>query len=188
MAKNKNMVSISGNFGRDPIMSKTGGDNPVSVMNITIANHKTRDKTKDPVWIKLAIWGKYAESLQEHVQQGRKAWITGTLRGAECYLTQAGKDELLKILQNANSYGENMKQLFIDITRCFTSVPVVDVDDLEFGGYDKKDRGEDAEKVADPGTPDLATIAASVQSLAGAVSKLTEEAGTAEAEPFTKSE
>ena len=186
MAKNKNMVSISGNFGRDPIMSKTGGDNPVSVMNITIANHKTRDKNKEPVWIKLAIWGKYAESLQEHVQQGRKAWITGTLRGAECYLTQSGKDELLKILQAANSYGENMKQLFIDITRCFTAVPVVDVDDLEFGGYDKKDRGETAENVSSD-TPDLASIAASVAGLAEAVTKL-QQPGEAEAsaEPFTK--
>lgn len=180
MAKNKNMVSISGNFGRDPIMSKTGDG--TSVMNITIANHKTRDKDKEPVWIKLAIWGKYADSLEEHVQSGRKAWITGTLRGAEAYLTQAGKDELLKILQNANSYGENMKQLFIDITKCFTAVPVVDVDDLEFGGYDKKDRGESAEKVTED-TPDLASIAASVQGLAEVVATLQPKA-----EPFTKTE
>ncbi len=186
MAKNKNMVSISGNFGRDPIMSKTGGDNPVSVMNITIANHKTRDKNKEPVWVKLAIWGKYAESLEPHVQSGRKAWITGTLRGAECYLTQAGKDQLLQILKNANSYGENMKQLFIDITKCFTSVPVVDVDDLEFGGYDKKDGSETAED-AQTSTPDLAEIANSVATLGQAVAEL---AGSAEAkaEPFTKPE
>jgi len=186
MAKNKNMVSISGNFGRDPIMSKTGGDNPVSVMNITIANHKTRDKNKEPVWVKLAIWGKYAESLEPHVESGRKAWITGTLRGAECYLTQAGKDQLLQILKNANSYGENMKQLFIDITKCFTSVPVVDVDDLEFGGYDKKDKGETAED-AQAGTPNLAEIANSVAALGQAVSALTGQA-EASAQPFTKPE
>jgi hypothetical protein len=185
MAKNKNMVSISGNFGRDPIMSKTGDG--TSVMNITIANHKTRDKDKEPVWIKLAIWGKYAESLEEHVQSGRKAWITGTLRGAECYLTQAGKDSLLQILKNANSYGENMKQLFIDITKCFTAVPVVDVDDLEFGGYDKKDRGETAEtKAAPDASPDLASIAASVANLAGAVQELQKGTAEATAEPFSK--
>jgi len=186
MAKNKNMVSISGNFGRDPIMAKTGGDNPVSVMNITIANHKTRDKNKEPVWIKLAIWGKYAESLEPHVESGRKAWITGTLRGAECYLTQAGKDGLLQILKNANSYGENMKQLFIDITKCFTAVPVVDVDDLEFGGYDKKDKGETAED-QQAGTPDLAEVANTLATLGKAVADLTGSA-EASAEPFTKPE
>ena len=186
MAKNKNMVSISGNFGRDPIMAKTGGDNPVSVMNITIANHKTRDKNKEPVWIKLAIWGKYAESLEPHVESGRKAWITGTLRGAECYLTQSGKDGLLQILKNANSYGENMKQLFIDITKCFTAVPVVDVDDLEFGGYDKKDKGETAEE-QQSGTPDLAEVANTLATLGKAVADLTGSA-EASAEPFTKPE
>jgi len=79
-----------------------------------------------------------------------------------------------------------MKQLFIDITKCFTSVPVVDVDDLEFGGYDKKDKGETAED-AQTETPDLAEIANSVATLGQAVAQL---AGTAEAkaEPFTKTE
>ena len=143
MAKNKNLVVLSGNLGRDPIMSKTSKD--IAVMNVTMANHKTRDKDKDPVWVKLAIWGKYATALEEHVQSGRKVFIDGTLRGAEAYFTSEGKDKLLKILQNANSYGDNLKQLFIDIIQCVTAVPVVDVTDLEFGGYDKKDAGDSAE-------------------------------------------
>jgi len=168
MAKNKNIVVVSGNFGRDPIMAKTGDGTPV--MNVTIANHKTRDKDKQPVWMKLAIWGKYAEALKDHVQSGRKAFVTGKLRGAEAYLDQAGKDKVLEILKKANSYGDNLKQLFIDLTNCFTAVPVIDVDDLEFGGYDKKE-GTDAEKTQ-AAPSEISTIASQLSGLMEAVAKL----------------
>lgn len=175
MAKNKNLVVLSGNLGRDPIMSKTGKD--VAVMNVTMANHKTRDKEKDPVWIKLAIWGKYATALEEHMQSGRKVFVDGTLRGAEAYFTSEGKDKLLKILQNANSYGDNLKQLFIDIIQCVTAVPVVDVTDLEFGGYDKKDTGDKAE-TAQANTGDIAgqlsSLMEQVQALQGKAEAKTE--------------
>ena len=177
MAKNKNLVVVSGNLGKDPIMSKTGEG--TTVMNVTIANHKTRQKDKEPVWMKLAIWGKYAEALQEHVQSGRKVFVDGTLRGAEAYFTADGKDRLLKILASANSYGDNLKQLFIDIIKCVTAVPVIDVTDLEFGGYDKKDRGESAEKTQE--TPSNIS-----EQLAGLMEQVAKLQGQAEAttEPF----
>lgn len=177
MAKNKNLVVVSGNLGKDPIMSKTGEG--TTVMNVTIANHKTRQKDKEPVWMKLAIWGKYAEALQEHVQSGRKVFVDGTLRGAEAYFTAEGKDKALKILANANSYGDNLKQLFIDLIRCVTAVPVIDVTDLEFGGYDKKDKGESAETTQ---TADTSAISDQLSSLMKQVAEL--QAGTADAEPF----
>ena len=176
MAKNKNIVVVSGNFGRDPIMATTGDGTPV--MNVTLANHKTRDKEKQPVWMKLTIWGKYATALKDHVQSGRKAFITGKLRGAEAYLDQAGKDKVLEILKKANSYGDNLKQLFIDLTNCFTAVPVIDVDDLEFGGYDKKD-GENAETTQAPST-DIGQLQSQLASLMSAVEGL--QKGEAEAE------
>lgn len=176
MAKNKNLVVVSGNLGKDPIMSKTGEG--TTVMNVTLANHKTRKKDKEPVWMKLAIWGKYAEALESHVQSGRKVFVDGTLRGAEAYFTAEGKDKLLKILANANSYGDNMKQLFIDIIRCVTAVPVIDVTDLEFGGYDKKSDGDDAEKTQE--------VPANInEQLAGLMEQVAAlQAGTADAEPF----
>jgi primosomal replication protein N len=181
MAKNKNLVVLSGNLGRDPIMSKTGKD--IAVMNVTLANHKTRDKDKDPVWVKLAIWGKYATALEEHVQSGRMVVIDGTLRGAEAYFTSEGKDKAIKILQNANSYGDNLKQLFIDLINCVTAVPVVDVTDLEFGGYDKKDGGETAE-TAQSDTPDLAKMSEQMQALMSQMSALTSGEAEAKKEPF----
>lgn len=175
MAKDLNRVTVTGNLGRDRIMSKTGDGTPVA--NITLANHKTRDNEKDPVWMKLAIWGKYASSLDEHLTKGRFAAIEGKLRGAECYLTQDGKDKLLKILQNAGSYGDNMKQMFIDMTNCFTAVPVVDVETLRFGSFDKKE-GDKAESSQAPN----ADIQSQLKAMQETLAKLQGAAGAAEAE------
>jgi hypothetical protein len=63
---------------------------------------------------------------------------------------------------------------------------VVDVDDLEFGGYDKKDKGETAEDQQTE-TPDLAQVANTLATLGAAVAELTGSA-EASAEPFTKPE
>lgn len=71
-------LSIAGVVGKDAELRVTqGGD---SVLNFSLAVDNGKDKNgqkRDATWFDCSVWGKRANSLQNHITKGAKLALTG---------------------------------------------------------------------------------------------------------------
>ena len=71
-------LTIAGNVGKDAELRRTGNGDPVLGFSLAVDNGKDRDGNKrDSTWYDCSIWGKRAESLQNHITKGTKLVLTG---------------------------------------------------------------------------------------------------------------
>lgn len=69
---------IAGNVGKDPELRRTGNGDPVLGFTLAVDNGKDKDgKKREPTWFDCSIWGKRAESLQDHIRKGSKLALAG---------------------------------------------------------------------------------------------------------------
>ena len=71
-------LTIAGNVGKDAVLRRTQGGDPVLNFSIAVDNGKDRDGNKrDATWFDCAVWGKRAESLEPHIRKGDKLCVRG---------------------------------------------------------------------------------------------------------------
>ena len=72
------ILTIAGNVGKDPVLRRTQGGDPVLNFSLAVDNGKDKDGNKrDATWFDCSIWGKRAESLEPHIHKGDKLAISG---------------------------------------------------------------------------------------------------------------
>ena len=86
-----NSWTFSGNLGSDPESRQVGER---QVCNFSVAVNGRRD---DPAtWVRVAVWGKQAESCQRFLAKGRQVIVTGAARLRE-YEGRNGKGVSLEV-------------------------------------------------------------------------------------------
>jgi len=80
---NLNKVMIIGNVGTDPEMRFTPNGNPVASFRIATSRIFTSpegDRRQETEWFTVVTWNKLAESCNQFLAKGRRAYVEGRLR------------------------------------------------------------------------------------------------------------
>ena len=75
-------IAMIGNLGSDPDLNKDKSDNPVC--NFSLAhNEKFTNRAGEAVtrtvWMKVAVWGRQAETSAQYLVKGARCLVVGTL-------------------------------------------------------------------------------------------------------------
>ncbi|HEV8316781.1 MAG TPA: single-stranded DNA-binding protein [Vicinamibacterales bacterium] len=125
-----NKVILVGNLGRDAELRYTPGGAAVTTANMattevwTDRNGQRQERTE---WMRVTIWGKQAESLQEYLTKGKQIYVEGRLqtrkaprcRSCDAFLPgewKANQDEIrcTKCGQTQRPYAETMLDVKAD--------------------------------------------------------------------------
>jgi single-strand DNA-binding protein len=68
-------ITIVGNLGRDPELRYLVDGQPVC--NLSVA--ASRGKDTKPIWFRVSVWGKHAETLNAHAEKGSAILFEGRL-------------------------------------------------------------------------------------------------------------
>jgi single-strand DNA-binding protein len=69
---------IAGNVGKDAVLRRTQGGEPVLGFSIAVDNGKDANGNDRPsTWYDCAVWGKRAEGLAKHIVKGSKLTVQG---------------------------------------------------------------------------------------------------------------
>lgn len=78
-----NKVMIIGNVGQDPEMRFTPNGNPVVTFSVAV-NRKYTDssgeKREETEWFNVVAWNKLAESCNQFLAKGKRAYVEGRLQ------------------------------------------------------------------------------------------------------------
>ena len=72
------LLVIAGNVGKDAVLRRTQGGEPVLGFSLAVDNGKDKSGNKrESTWYDCAIWGKRAEALQGYVTKGQRLTLQG---------------------------------------------------------------------------------------------------------------
>lgn len=72
------ILTIAGNVGKDAVLRRQDGRDPVLNFSIAVDNGKDKDGQSRPAtWFDCSIWGKRAEALEKHITKGIKLAVSG---------------------------------------------------------------------------------------------------------------
>lgn len=80
---NLNKVMIIGNVGTDPEMRFTPNGNPVTSFRVATSRFFTNpegERKQETEWFTVTAWNKLAESCNQYLTKGKRAYIEGRLR------------------------------------------------------------------------------------------------------------
>ncbi|MCX5998963.1 MAG: single-stranded DNA-binding protein [Chloroflexi bacterium] len=80
---NLNKVMIIGNVGTDPEMRFTPNGNPVTTFRIATSrmfNSPEGERKQETEWFTVVCWSKLAESCNQYLTKGKRAYVEGRLR------------------------------------------------------------------------------------------------------------
>ena len=80
---NLNKVMIIGNVGTDPEMRFTPNGNPVTTFRIATSRTFTTpegERKQETEWFTVVTWKKLAESCNQFLTKGKRAYVEGRLR------------------------------------------------------------------------------------------------------------
>ena len=80
---NLNKVMIIGNVGTDPEMRFTPNGNPVTTFRLATSRTFTTsagERRQETEWFTVVTWSKLAESCNQFLTKGRRAYVEGRLR------------------------------------------------------------------------------------------------------------
>lgn len=80
---NLNKVLIIGNVGTDPEMRFTPNGNPVTTFRIATSRIFTNpegERKQETEWFTVVTWNKLAESCNQFLTKGKRAYVEGRLR------------------------------------------------------------------------------------------------------------
>ena len=82
-----NMATISGNLTKDSVLRRTAGGFPILSGSVAVNDRRKNPQTGEwedyPNFIDFSIFGKRAESLEQHLTKGTKVCISGRLRWSQ---------------------------------------------------------------------------------------------------------
>jgi len=69
---------IAGNVGKDAVLRRTQNDDAVLSFNVAVSNGNDKNGNKrESTWYACSVWGKRAESLENHIKKGTKLSLSG---------------------------------------------------------------------------------------------------------------
>ena len=69
---------IAGTIGKDAVIRKTQGGEPVASFSVVVDNGKDKSGNKrDGTWYEASLWGKRGEALGPYLTKGTRVTITG---------------------------------------------------------------------------------------------------------------
>lgn len=75
-------IILIGNLGKAPEMRFTPSGNPVTTLSVA-TNRRYNDTNGQPVkettWFRVSIWGKQAESCNQHLHKGSRVLVEGRI-------------------------------------------------------------------------------------------------------------
>lgn len=80
---NLNKVMIIGNVGTEPEMRFTPNGNPVTTFRVATSrtfNTSEGERKQETEWFTVVTWNKLAESCNQFLTKGRRAYVEGKLR------------------------------------------------------------------------------------------------------------
>lgn len=78
-----NKVMIIGNVGSDPEMRFTANGTPVSSFSVAVSrvyNGPDGERRQETEWFNIVTWDKLAETCNQYLTKGRRAYIEGRLQ------------------------------------------------------------------------------------------------------------
>jgi single-strand DNA-binding protein len=152
-----NKVILVGNLGRDAELRYTPGGAPVSTFNLA-CTEKWRDKggqlQERTEWVRVVLWGKAAESLNEYLFKGKQVYVEGKLQtrkwqardGSDRYTTEVRADSI-KLLGGGKGNGGRRQQ---SASQAPAAAPI------DPGGFDEEngvgELGGESEPITDGGS------------------------------------
>ena len=127
-----NKVILVGNLGRDAELRYTPGGAAIASANMAtteVWNDRNGNRQERTEWVRVSIWGKQAESLQEYLVKGKQIYVEGRLqtrkaprcRNCDAFLPErdwkAGDDKELnctKCGKTSRPYAETMLDVKAD--------------------------------------------------------------------------
>jgi len=91
-----NQAVLTGNIGQDPEMFFTSEGNPIAKFSIAFKGSK-----KKTCWIKIVCFGRLAELTENHLHQGARVGIIGTLDENKWETDEGVKKSNFQILCNS---------------------------------------------------------------------------------------
>lgn len=73
------LLIIAGTVGKDAVLRRTQGGEPVLGFSVAVNNGKDKNtgSERPPLWVDAAIWGKRGEALERHITKGTKVTLHG---------------------------------------------------------------------------------------------------------------
>ena len=78
-----NKVMLIGNVGTDPEMRFTPNGNPVTTFRMATSRNYTTsdgDRRQETEWFSVVTWNKLAETCNQYLTKGKRAYVEGSLR------------------------------------------------------------------------------------------------------------
>jgi len=75
-----NSVNIIGNLARDVSCKYTTSDDPLAVLNMTVAVNDGYGDRQTTSFISVVVYGKQAENCERYLHKGSKVGITGRIQ------------------------------------------------------------------------------------------------------------
>jgi single-strand DNA-binding protein len=98
-----NHVAQIGHLGKDPELRYTPQGTPICSFTMAVNVRKKIDgEWKDsPIWFKVTIWGKQAESVSQYLTKGRSCLAEGSL-DVETWTDRDGKERTTLVINATN--------------------------------------------------------------------------------------
>jgi len=107
------IITISGNLGRDPEMRSTQGGDTVLSFSVGVQNGFGRDSGSN--WYRCSVWGKRADSLNSIMRKGQRVFVTGALtigeyNGKPQYDVRVSEVDVVKGVGNSDTPSDEPRQ------------------------------------------------------------------------------
>lgn len=74
-----NSIVVAGRIGNDSELRYTSGGTAVANFSVAVDKQKKNGEKQQPLWLKVTLWGKLAESLNQYLTKGSIVAIQGEL-------------------------------------------------------------------------------------------------------------
>ena len=106
MAGSLNSCTFIGHLGRDAELRYTPAGDAVATLNLACSEtwkDKQGQKQERTEWVRIVLWGKTAEALQQYLTKGKQVCVTGRMQtrkwtdkdGMERYTTEIRGDRVV---------------------------------------------------------------------------------------------
>ncbi|MCX6013017.1 MAG: single-stranded DNA-binding protein [Chloroflexi bacterium] len=98
-----NKVMIIGNLGKDPEMRFTPNGNPVTSFSVATSRSYTSpegERKQETEWFDVVTWNRLAETCNQFLTKGKRAYIEGRLRTRSWEGQDGQKHSRIEIIAN----------------------------------------------------------------------------------------
>lgn len=87
---------FSGHIGRDPELKYLDNGGMVANFTVAVRQPKKNGEDRPARWVRVAIWGKSAEYVGNHVKKGDGVVLTGRVEPPETYTNRSGQLQVVE--------------------------------------------------------------------------------------------